>query len=74
MVTTTDNLDSAADLLHAAYQQLEYDQGSLMLAAAAPQLDTIEEWVDRGDWQQLAAQVGAESIFFVDRGPGCRIR
>ena len=29
----------------------------------------IEEWVDRGDWQQLAAQVGAESIFFVDHDP-----
>jgi hypothetical protein len=25
--------------------------------------------VDRGDWQQLADQVGAESIFFVDRDP-----
>ena len=69
MVTTTGNPDSAADLLNAAYQQLEFDQGSLLSAATVPQLDTIEEWVDRGDWQQLAAQVGAESIFFVDRDP-----
>jgi len=65
----TDNPASAADLLHAAYQQLEFDQGSLLPAAVAPQEDTIEVWVDRGDWQQLAAQVGAERIFFVDQDP-----
>ncbi len=69
MITTTDNPDSATDLLNAAYQQLEFDQGSLLLAAPVPQPETIAEWVDRGDWQQLAAQVGAESIFFVDRDP-----
>ena len=69
MITTTDNPDSAADLLDAAYQQLEFDQGSLLSAAPVPQLGKIEEWVDRGDWQQLAAQVGAESIFFVDHDP-----
>ena len=69
MVTTTANPDSAAELLHAAYQQLEFDQGSLLPAAVAPQQDTIEVWVDRGDWQQLAAKVGAERIFFVDLDP-----
>ena len=69
MVTTTDNPDSAAVLLDAAYQQLGFDQGSLLSAATVPQPDTIAEWVDRGDWQQLAAQVGADSIFFVDRDP-----
>ena len=69
MITTNDTPDSAADLLDAAYKQLEFDQGSLLSAARAPQLDTIAEWVDRSDWQQLAAQVGAESIFFVDRDP-----
>ena len=69
MITTNDTPDSAADLLDAAYQQLEFDQGSLLSAARVPQLDTIAEWVDRSDWQQLAAQVGAESIFFVDRDP-----
>ena len=69
MITTTDNRDSAADLLDAAYQQLEFDQGSLLSAATRPQPETIAEWVDRGDWQQLAAQVGADRIFFVDRDP-----
>jgi len=69
MVKTTDNPGSAAVLLNAAYQQLEFDQGSLLSAATEPQPDTIAEWVDRGDWQQLAAQVGADSIFFVDRDP-----
>ena len=65
----TDSPLSAADLLDAAYQQLEFDQGCLVSAATVPQPDTLEEWVERGDWQQLAAQVGAESIFFVDRDP-----
>lgn len=69
MVKTSDSPDSAADLLDAAYQQLEFDQGSLLSAATLPQPDTIAEWVDRGDWQQLAAQVGADRIFFVDRDP-----
>ena len=68
-MVTMNNLDSAAVLLDAAYQQLEFDQGSLLLAATEPQSDTIAEWIDRGDWQQLAAQVGADSIFFVDRDP-----
>ena len=68
-MVTMNNLDSAAVLLDAAYQQLEFDQGSLLSAATVPQPDTIAEWVDRGDWQQLAAQVGADRIFFVDRDP-----
>ena len=29
----------------------------------------LEDWVDKGDWQSLAALVRAESIFFVDRDP-----
>ena len=69
MVPTTDNPASADDLLDAAYQQLEFNQGSLLSAAPVPQMDTMEEWIDRGDWQQLAAQVGADSIFFVDQDP-----
>ena len=69
MSTTTFTPDSAADLLYAAYQQLEFDQGTLLSTESVPQLDTIAEWIDRSDWQQLAAHVGAESIFFVDRDP-----
>lgn len=69
MVTTTDKPNSAADLLDAAYRELEFDQGALLSAARTPQPAAVEEWIDRGDWQLLAAQVGAESIFFVDRDP-----
>lgn len=68
-MVTMNNLDSADVLLDAAYQQLEFDQGSLLSAATEPQPDAMGEWVDRGDWQQLAEQVGADSIFFVDRDP-----
>jgi hypothetical protein len=69
MATPTDNPASAADLLNAAYQQLEFDQGALLSAARTPQPAAVADWIDRGDWQLLAAQVGAESIFFVDRDP-----
>ena len=69
MVTTTANPASPSDLLDAAYRQLEYDQGSLLSAANTPQPELTEEWIDLGDWQQLAAQVGADRIFFVDRDP-----
>jgi hypothetical protein len=56
-------------LLKAAYKDLAFDQGALTFAAPSPQAAAAEHWVDRGDWQALAAQVGAESIFFVDRDP-----
>jgi hypothetical protein len=70
MVTTTDHLDSPAELLAAAYGQLAFDQGALRFATTQPQSGAIgEDWLDRGDWQSLAAQVGAESIFFVDSDP-----
>ena len=69
MVTTTANPACPSDLLDAAYRQLEYDQGSLLSAEITPQPGLLEDWVDLGDWQQLAAQVGADRIFFVDRDP-----
>lgn len=69
MVTPTDNPASAADLLNAVYRQLEFDQGALLTAVRTPQPAVGTDWIDRGDWQLLAAQVGAESIFFVDRDP-----
>ena len=69
MATPTDNPASAADLLNAAYRELEFDQGALVPAARTPQPAAVADWIDRGDWQMLAAQVGAESIFFVDRDP-----
>src|SRR5713226_3111994 len=61
--------DSSTDLLQAAYEQLAFDQGALLSAMREPQAAALKDWVNRGDWQSLAAQVGAESIFFVDRDP-----
>jgi hypothetical protein len=69
MSTSNDSPESAADLLNAAYRKLEFDQGALLPAGRTPQPSELADWVDRGDWQQLAAQVGADSIFFVDRDP-----
>lgn len=58
-----------ADLLKAAYEHLGFDQGALLPATAAPQSSAFHEWIDKGDWQTLAAQVGAEKVFFVDHEP-----
>ena len=69
MPTTTNNLDSPTELLRTAYSQLAFDQGALLPAVRLPQPDALGDWLDRGDWQSLAAQVGAEMIFFVDRDP-----
>jgi hypothetical protein len=69
MVKTNNNTDTPVELLNAAYKQLEFDQGALLPAVRHPQPGTQEDWLDRGDWQSLAAQVGAERVFFVDRDP-----
>ena len=65
----TNNQVSPAKLLGAAYKQLAFDQGALLSATHQPQLATLGDWLDSGDWQSLAARVGAETIFFVDRDP-----
>jgi hypothetical protein len=69
MTNVTDSLDAPADLLRTAYKQLAFDQGALRSATFQPQSQQLEDWLDFGDWQSLAAQVGAESLFFVDRDP-----
>jgi hypothetical protein len=69
MAETIDNTNSPVELLNAAYEQLEFDQGALLSAVRQPEPKTRNDWLDRGDWQSLAAQVGAERIFFVDRDP-----
>lgn len=69
MVKRSENLDSPAELLTTAYSQLAFDQGALLSATRQPQPDSLGDWLDLGDWQSLAAQVGAETIFFVDRDP-----
>ncbi len=61
---------SPVELLGAAYKQLAFDQGKLLPARLHPQTGAPDEdWLDKGDWQALAAQVGADSIFFVNRDP-----
>src|ERR1700674_1029971 len=69
MADVPENPDSPSEFLAAAYKQLGFDQGTLISAMSEPQPAALKDWVDRGDWQTLAAQVGAESIFFVDRDP-----
>src|ERR1035437_5279540 len=69
MIKSNNNTDTSVELLNTAYKQLEFDQGALLPAVRHPQSGTQEDWLDRGDWQSLAAQVGAEKVFFVDRDP-----
>ena len=63
------SMDSPADFLTTAYRQLAFEHGTLLQAARAPRSEARDEWLEKGDWQFLAAEVGAESIFFVDRDP-----
>ena len=56
----TNSLDAPEDLLQAAYKQLAFDKGALLSATRQPQSEQLEDWLDYGDWQSLAAQVGAE--------------
>jgi N-6 DNA Methylase len=69
MVAASDNPDSPDKLLDAALEQLGFREGALLPAMATPRPEALKDWVEKGDWQMLAAQVGAESIFFVDRDP-----
>lgn len=69
MAATINKLDSPTELLRAAYEHLAFDQGKLLSAMRQPQAGADGDWLDNGDWQSLAAQVGAEAIFFVDRDP-----
>jgi type I restriction-modification system DNA methylase subunit len=60
---------TADDFLQAAYDQLGYMHGSLLQAGADQAGQPIANWIERSDWQMLAKQVGAESIFFVGSDP-----
>lgn len=71
MDTPTGDLVPATDLLKAAYQRLGFDRGALRKVASEPYSADVEteDWIEQGDWLSLAKQVGAESLFFVDRDP-----
>src|SRR3954453_23970365 len=60
---------SPTQLLQAAYQRLAFDQGQLLSASLQPKAAAAGDWLDKGDWQALAAKVGADALFFVDCDP-----
>ena len=62
-------VESPDDLLATAYHQLGFEDGKLLPATRNVTPDLQQNWVETGDWQALAAQVGAEKLFFVDNDP-----
>lgn len=64
-----DHTATPAELLAAAYSQLEFEHGSLFEAARKPADAAAKQWLEKGDWLALADEVGAEKIFFVDQNP-----
>jgi hypothetical protein len=68
-VPVVSSKDTSRILLDAVYTQLEFDRGVLLPASKKPEKKKEEEWIEKGDWQVLAKDVGAEKIFFVDREP-----
>jgi len=60
---------SARNLLDAAYTELAFDQGALSPASNRPDPNLAGDWLEKGDWQALAAEVRVEKIFFVDQEP-----
>ncbi|MGO9167394.1 MAG: class I SAM-dependent DNA methyltransferase [Candidatus Sulfotelmatobacter sp.] len=69
MIEIANSAVSPDELLKAVYSHLEFDRGALLPATGQPQTGDAGDWLDRGDWQSLAAQVKAEKLFFVDRDP-----
>ena len=65
----TTSLDSAKDLLDAAYSDLDFVSGDLLQATDAPgELDRAD-WITRGGWLSLADTLNADRIFFVEDNP-----
>lgn len=62
---------SADELLDAVYTQLEFDRGVLFPALIEPKEEIISpsDWIEKGDWLKLAADVGAEKILFIGGNP-----
>jgi type I restriction-modification system DNA methylase subunit len=56
--------------LTAVYEQLDLQSGSLLAAVSLPNDEkTKEAWLNKGDWLELAAKIGAEKVFFVKDEP-----
>lgn len=66
-MTTT--LDSAQDLLDAAYSDLDFEGGDLLRATDVPGELDRGDWITRGGWLSLAWKVDADRVFFVEDNP-----
>ncbi|MDD1617281.1 MAG: hypothetical protein CG439_2426 [Methylococcaceae bacterium NSP1-2] len=56
--------------LTTVYEKLDLQSGSLLAALSLPNDEkTKEAWLNKGDWLELAAKIGAEKIFFVKDEP-----
>lgn len=64
-----DHIATPAELLAAAYTQLEFEHGGLFAVARKPVTGAAQQWLEKGDWLALAEEVGAEKVFFVDQNP-----
>jgi type I restriction-modification system DNA methylase subunit len=63
-------VDPPQDFLKAVYRDLNLDEGELLsVEDASPTKLSLDQWVDKADWLELAKQVGAEKIFFVKDNP-----
>ncbi len=52
------------------YQKLDLRNGCLLSACALPEdKKTKEEWLNKGDWLELAQKIGAKKVFFVRDEP-----
>ena len=62
-------ITSAHQLLESAYTELNLNEGDLLGSDISVEAITLENWVEKSDWLDLAKQVGAEKIFFVKNNP-----
>ena len=60
---------SAHQLLESAYTELNLNEGDLLGSDISVEAITLENWVEKSDWLDLARQVGAEKVFFVKNNP-----
>jgi hypothetical protein len=59
--------NSAYELLEYAYDELDFSQGDLVSSKVSLSEITLEEWIEKGDWLELAKQVEAEKVFFCQK-------
>lgn len=67
--TNLEQLHTPRAFLDEVYRSLHYEDGTLLDAVHLPDDYSRSEWVDKGDWLSLAAEIGAEKVFFVNNDP-----